>query len=326
MSLLCGATVHGPATDDPSVTVVIPTRDRPDLLRRTLASVLVQRVPLEVVIVDEASSPPVGDALGDVDPRVRIVRHDRPAGVARARNAGTAAARAPWVALLDDDDLWAPDKLQAQLGAAADAGARWAYSDAIVVDEAGAVLRIDRGAPGEQLLRVLLSENRVPAGASNVLVKRDLLREVGGFDETMSHFADWDLWLRLASAAVPVHVPAADVAYVHHASNMHLVDIRTARRELRQLGAKARELTGEPFRAAPALDWIATAHARAGRPWTAAGLMLRVGVGGRSPRLLGKGLEQIGIGARILRPREPVRRAAPPWADPTREAPTAGDP
>src|SRR5690349_9916448 len=97
----------------PEVTVVVPTRDRHARLAATLAGVLRQRdVDLEVVVVDEASSPPVG---ASADPRVRVLRHDEPQGVARARNAGLSAAQGAWVAFCDDDDLWGPEKLRRQL-------------------------------------------------------------------------------------------------------------------------------------------------------------------------------------------------------------------
>ena len=93
------------------MSVVIPTRDRPRLLQRALASALRQvGVVAEVVIVDDGGSPPV--ALAPTGGRVRVLRKDRSEGVSAARNAGIAAARGEWVAFLDDDDVWAPAKLE----------------------------------------------------------------------------------------------------------------------------------------------------------------------------------------------------------------------
>ena len=92
------------------VTVVIPTHNRRALLARTLHSVLAQRhVDLAVVVVDDGGSDGTAKALDDLnDTRVTVVRHDRPRGVSAARNSGIAKAVTPWLAFVDDDDLWAP--------------------------------------------------------------------------------------------------------------------------------------------------------------------------------------------------------------------------
>lgn len=300
-------------TSAPEVTVVIPSRDRSQLLRHTLRSVADQHgVRAEVIVVDDGSATPLADLPGGIV----VLRNDAPTGVAAARNRGIEAARSEWVALLDDDDLWAPGKLRSQLDAARASGARWAYSDALVVDDAGLVVRTDRGPDGADLLLVLLSENLVPAGASNVLAHRDLLGEAGGFDTSMAHFADWDLWLRLAAAATPAHVPSADVAYVLHETNMHRLEIESARKELLRLAARARAATGRAFDPAPAEAWIAEGYARAGRRGRAAAALLHTGIRRRSPRIAAKGVEQLGIGARILPDRRRGTTPAPPWAHP----------
>src|SRR5512144_711038 len=101
----------------PEVTVIIPTRDRPRWLPRTLVSALAQRgIEAETIIVDDGSSTPVAERLTPAAlSRVRVVRHPRPLGVAEARNRGIAEARTNWVAFLDDDDIWAPTKLSRDL-------------------------------------------------------------------------------------------------------------------------------------------------------------------------------------------------------------------
>jgi glycosyltransferase involved in cell wall biosynthesis len=99
------------------VSVVVPTRNRSALLELTLRSVLCQRdVDLELIVVDEGSTDDTPTMLAAVaDSRLRVIRNDTPRGVSAARNRGAASARADWVAFLDDDDLWAPDKLTRQL-------------------------------------------------------------------------------------------------------------------------------------------------------------------------------------------------------------------
>jgi len=101
------------------VSVVIPTRDRWELLPRAVRSVLAQEhAELHVVVVDDGSVSPAPRDGVFADPRVQVVRRKRSGGVAAARNAGLERARGGWVAFLDDDDIWAPAKLAAQLAAA----------------------------------------------------------------------------------------------------------------------------------------------------------------------------------------------------------------
>jgi glycosyltransferase involved in cell wall biosynthesis len=265
--------------DDPVVTVVIPTRNRRALLEVTLGAVLRQDVPLEVVVVDEGSDDGTGAwlaALGDA--RVRTVRHDRPQGVARARNAGIEQARAPWLAFLDDDDRWAPDKLDAQLTAlAARPEAAWSAVGAVSVDVRGRRLRADDPPPEADLAPLLLESNRIPGGASGVVARTDLVRELGGFDHELSVCADWDLWIRLSLHAPVASVHRPLVAYLVHDSGMSL-DIGRYRRERRYLEAKyatecsARGVVIDERRADL---WGAMLDERAGNRWSAATTRLR---------------------------------------------------
>src|SRR5690349_19085339 len=104
-----------------AASVVIPTRNRANLLALTLRSVLRQRdVDIEVVVVDDGDGPETAALVNAFeDARVRLIRNSEPRGECGARNCGVAAAQREWVAFCDDDDLWAPDKLSAQLVAAA---------------------------------------------------------------------------------------------------------------------------------------------------------------------------------------------------------------
>jgi glycosyltransferase involved in cell wall biosynthesis len=190
----------------PRVSVVTPTRDRHDMVSGALASALGQRgVELEVIVVDDGSNPPVSGELVS-DHRLRVARHDTAAGVSAARNTGIEQARAPWIAFLDDDDLWAPDKITSQLNAADAAGAAWAYGGDVTVDDD---LRVIAGepppSPGE-VMADLKFFNSVPAGGSNVIVRADALAEAGPFDPSLKTSEDWDMWIRLARCCGP---PAA---------------------------------------------------------------------------------------------------------------------
>src|SRR5881397_1285072 len=119
-----------------AVTVVIPTRNRSDLLRQTLTSVLRQRdVDLRVIVVDDASTDDVaGVVAGWGDGRVRVLRNDAATGVSAARNRGLSETTTEWVGFCDDDDLWSPDKLGRQLAAARSPRRDWAYTGCVYVN------------------------------------------------------------------------------------------------------------------------------------------------------------------------------------------------
>lgn len=108
------------APDQPLVSVVVPTADRPQLVVRAVRSALAQTLhEIEVLVVVDGPDPVTTRALAALgDTRVRVVELPRRQGVGDARNAGVDAARAPWIALLDDDDEWLPEKLERQLATA----------------------------------------------------------------------------------------------------------------------------------------------------------------------------------------------------------------
>jgi len=267
----------------PEFTVIIPTRDRWPLLRTTLRSALAQEgVELEVVVVDDGSTDETAAGLAAVgDERVRVLRHASSRGVATARNAGVAAARGEWLAFLDDDDLWSPDKLRTQRDAAVAQGAAWAYSSALVVDDRRSVIdRIDAPA-ADRLLETLLAYNPMPAGSSNVLARAAVVRELGGHDESLFHFAGWDLWIRLAVAAPAVACPEPLVAYVQHPGSMLITERRRVVAEWERIADKHRALSAEhgvEFDRWGLVGWLAWADSRVGRRYRAAAGYLRAGI------------------------------------------------
>jgi len=190
----------------------------------TLRSVLRQRdVDLEVVIVDEASTDDTIKMLASVrDARVRVIRHDTPLGVSTARNRGASEARADWIAFLDDDDLWAPNKLALQLQAARASGALWAYVGHININMHHIVTGGAPPLPPSALLEELPRHNVVPGGCSGVVVSKKGLALAGMFDARLQPLADWDLWLRLSHAGMPACVPQPLVAYRVHGQQMSL--------------------------------------------------------------------------------------------------------
>ena len=265
----------------PEVTVVISTQNRWPLMARTsLRAALAQEgLGIEVLVIDDGSAEPAPDGLqGLEDTRVRVIRHVEPHGVAAARNAGVGEARGEWVAFLDDDDVWSPQKLRAQVDTASSADAGFAYSGAVWVDEELRLLHGNAPPDPETLATALLRWNVLWGGGSNVLARTALLRSLGGFDEQLFQLADWDLWIRLALAARAAVVDDVQVALVVHRASMLLVDRRDVFLELDYLARKhapAARLDRACF-----ARWVAAGHLRAGRRRDAVRAYLR---GSRAP-------------------------------------------
>lgn len=209
----------GPST--PEVSIVLPTHNRHALLTQTLRSVIWQvGVDLEIIVVDDGSTDGTSEVVRGIDDdRIRVLGNPVPLGVSAARNRGISEARGEWVAFLDDDDLWAPDKLASQLRAARSTRSSWAYTGSVNITIDG---RIIGGAPPhapEIVTPALPSVNLIPGGCSGVLMRKDAVRSRDVFDGTYFHFADWDLWIRLSHGGMPAWVPRPLVGYRIHAGN-----------------------------------------------------------------------------------------------------------
>jgi hypothetical protein len=264
------------------VSVVIPTRNRRALLHaHGLRSALGQiGVALEVIVVDDGSTDDTVESVASHgDPRVRVLPNEHARGISGARNTGIAAARGEWLAFLDDDDLWAPDKLREQLAALG--GERgWAFSGVVVIDERCRPMYALPLPEAATLERRLMQGGAVPAGSSNVVVSAALLRELGGFDETLRYTEDWDLWIRLARTSPPVVCGDLHVATLEHEQRSAFgggwTVVREAERLLGRYGSVGR---GQLLSVA---EYVAFEQHRGGFHWRAAWLYLRAAVTFRS--------------------------------------------
>lgn len=206
------------------VSVILPTRNRSSMLATALRSVVGQiDVDIEVIVVDDASTDNTSEtveALGD--PRLRLIQHAMPQGPNAARNRGAAEARGDWLAFLDDDDIWAPDKLVRQLRTAEESKADWVYAGSVNVDERLEVIHGVPPPPPDRVMDVLLHYNPIPASASNVAVRRAAFEGENGFNEDLRACEEWELWIRLAKTGAPAWVPSPLVAYRMHRGNATL--------------------------------------------------------------------------------------------------------
>jgi glycosyltransferase involved in cell wall biosynthesis len=221
---------------NPSVSVVIPTRDRSPLLALTLRSALWQRgADEEIIVVDDGSSDETPQMVARVrDTRVRVIRHETSQGVSAARNTGIAEARGEWIAFLDDDDLWAPDKLALQLDAGRSTGRAWVYAGSVNIDLHNQVRGGSPPVSPERFMALLPSWNPMPGGCSNIIVRAKALADVGVFDTSLHILADWELWLRLSRHERPACVPRPLVGYRVHPGNISL-DARGVLAELHEV-------------------------------------------------------------------------------------------
>jgi GT2 family glycosyltransferase len=243
-----------------------------------LRSVLCQQdVELEVIVVDEASTddtPAVLAGLGDA--RVRVVRHDMPLGASAARNRGAAEARGEWLAFLDDDDLWAPDKLARQLHAAREGSRDWVYAGAVIIDTHDRIVRAQRPLNPDEVVIALLRYDAIPGGGSNVAIRRTTWLQTGPFDTRLRNTEDWEMLIRLAKHGRPACVSSPLIARRLHSANS-TIDVAEIVRGTRLIEALHHTTVdwGRLHR------WMAHSCLRAGQPRTALGQFARAAVRGQ---------------------------------------------
>lgn len=178
----------------PRVSVVIATWNRSHSVREAIASAQAQTLgDLEVIVVDDGSDDDTGAVLAGIthfDDRVRYVRRER-GGVCRARNAGLAEARGDYVAFLDSDNTWRPEFLSSMVDAMNRGQWDLAHAALQMVRDDKITYRAVEGSRASLLLGNYIDLNVL-------LVRRDLLNRIGGFDESLRRAVDYDLILRLA--------------------------------------------------------------------------------------------------------------------------------
>ena len=204
----------------PLASVIVPTFQRPEFLQAALRSVLRQTVKdFEMLVIDDGSAmdlAPVVNALDDT--RIRYLRHESNRGEAAARNTGIRSARGDYLAFLDDDDEWLPDKLRLQLelfGRCPDTVGCVTGGFTAVRARDGHVLRHEIPTRRGDLSRELLLKNIV-GPPSTVMIRRDCLDRVGLFDEGIAFGVDYDLWIRLAQRYHFDFVPEIVARYTLH--------------------------------------------------------------------------------------------------------------
>jgi glycosyltransferase involved in cell wall biosynthesis len=203
----------------PRVSVIIPTWERGQWLGRALASVLAQtEVDLEIIVVDDGSTTDLAERVVKecADSRVQYLRLPQHRGVAAARNAGLQKASAKYIAFLDDDDEWLPEKLDIQLSTIekCDMSVGGVFTARYSIDVRTQRVSTTRFAtpftPGGQNV----------VTTSSVLVKKECLDRVGTFDEDFEAASDFDMWIRVGLLFTLKYIDKPLVKYYVHSDSL----------------------------------------------------------------------------------------------------------
>jgi len=182
----------------PLASVIIPTFNRRALVAEAIAAALAQEeADFELIVVDDGSTDGTEAALAPIRDQLRFLSQTN-RGVSAARNTGARVARGEWLAFLDSDDIWLPDKLCAQMAFVREhpetricqTGEIW-IRNGVRVNPCNHHRKPDGDVFLPSLQRCLVSP-------SAVMIRRDLFEAAGGFDESLPACEDYDLWLRLA--------------------------------------------------------------------------------------------------------------------------------
>lgn len=208
---------------NPTISVVIPTRNRGQYIKQALDSVFAQTyTDYEIIVVDDGSTDNTRELLAPLD-REKTIRYEyqEPRGVSAARNRGVNLVHGRYVAFLDSDDLFLPTKLEKQMSVfEKDPQLGFVHCNFIKFDDKGknhGVRDISRFRG--HIYPQMLHEWSVLMAMPCMLVRTEVMKEVGGFDETMAWAEDMDLWRRIARGYRVGVVPEALVKVRVHAGS-----------------------------------------------------------------------------------------------------------
>ncbi len=253
------------------ISVIIPTRNRLEFLRESVASVQAQSsARWELIVVDDCSQDGTWDWLGSLgDARVRALRFERRRERSEARNAGLAAARGEYVLFLDDDDWLEPDALFRLERAAARAPAAIAACGGCLYVRPGTSLHQKRTHPSRPVVRdvwpdLLFGWFPIPA---QMLIRRDAILRAGAWDETLSLCEDYEICLRLAPLGPMALIPQVALRYRIHGSQTpragaQVLTQTLARRAAERFTPAQRERASRSIRSRRLADAAGQAYSR----------------------------------------------------------------
>jgi glycosyltransferase involved in cell wall biosynthesis len=205
----------------PEVSVIIPSYNSAKYLTDAVDSVLSQTFrDFEVLIVDDGSTDNTEGVISRYGEPVRYIRQ-RNSGVAAARNRGIQESCGQYVAFLDADDTWRPEKLEMQVKALREKpGYRACYTAFTVVSANLTPCGVTRSCWPVASLQDLLLRGNVIGSICSVVCERSLFESTGGFDPSLSQCADWDMWVRMSTLTEFLYLDSPLVTYRQHTANM----------------------------------------------------------------------------------------------------------
>jgi len=218
----------------PEVSVVIPTYNRAELLKRAIRTVLNQTYQdFELIVVDDGSTDNTEEVVRSFnDNKVIYIKHERNRGAPAARNTGIRAARGEYVAFQDSDDEWLPEKLEKQIEvfktASLEVGVVYTGFWRIEGDKRTFVPSSDITPKEDAIHDALLKSNFI--GIPNTLVKKECFEKAGMFDEKLPMLEDWELWIRISKYYCFKYIDEALVISYHNPGSLNKPDsLRKAR-------------------------------------------------------------------------------------------------
>jgi glycosyltransferase involved in cell wall biosynthesis len=207
---------------NPLVTIVIPTYNRLALVQKAIASVIAQTYRhWELIIVDDGSDDGSAERIAEIkDPRIRILKWQHRGNIALLRNAGVRAGSGQWLAFLDSDDIWIPEKLEIQLSSLLQQQKRWGYGGFELMDNN--LRRIPNKAGTYEPISGWIIKDLLTTKASvnigSLMLERTLFDEVNGFNEDTSLIfrEDYEFVIRLALKAEALALPELLVRVREH--------------------------------------------------------------------------------------------------------------
>lgn len=199
----------------PSVSVIIPVYERAEQLKVAIKSVLDQTFEnFELIIVDDGSGPTVRKAvLFFKDDRIKFLEHPTRQGAASARNTGINWAKSSFIAFLDSDDFWLPNKLETQLTfMCKNYGCRACVSGVFLIDKSRALEETKIPKNHSRICELLYVCDLSPG--STLMVDAGLFKEVGVFTASLERFEDWD-WLLRCLEVTPILTVSEPLAKIH---------------------------------------------------------------------------------------------------------------
>lgn len=206
----------------PKASIIIPTYNSAATVEETITSVQNQTLAdWELIIIDDGSEDETIEVVQNIcEPRLKLFTYAN-GGVSTARNRGISHAEGEYLTFLDADDLWTRDKLASQIAALKNnISARAVYSWTHYISEKGKILFSGvRSKKEGNIYQELLQRNFLLSG-SNILIHRDVLSVVQGFNPQLAYAADWDFYLRVAKNFNFAVVPKYQILYRQSANSM----------------------------------------------------------------------------------------------------------